>query len=73
MATRYDDMLMSPDEAAKLLRMSPQTIKLSLQRGDFPFGHAIQGRGEAGRTRYSYIISRKAVENFLSGKSGLGV
>lgn len=43
-----------PAEAAKLLGVSPQFIRIGLQRGKFPWGYAVQ----QSTTRYTYFINR---------------
>jgi len=43
-----------PAEAAKLLGVSPQFIRIGLQRGKFPWGYAVQ----QSKTRYTYFINR---------------
>ena len=48
------DIKLSVEEAAKLMDVSPQFIRIGLQRGVFPWGYAVQVSGR----RYSYFINR---------------
>lgn len=50
-------------EAAKQLGMNPQTLRLGLQQGCFPFGTAIQ----TSQHRFTYFINEKALEKYLDG------
>lgn len=50
-------------EAAKRLKMNPQTLRLGLQQGCFPFGTAIQ----TSQHRFTYFINEKALEKYLDG------
>ena len=43
-----------PSDAARLLGVSPQFIRIGLQRGRFPWGYAVQ----QSTTRYTYFINR---------------
>lgn len=53
------------EEAAKRLEMNPQTLRLALQQGLFPFGVAIK----TSENRYTYKIFTKRLELYLEGKS----
>jgi len=44
-----------PAEAARLLGVSPQFIRIGLQRGKFPWGYAVQQSTK----RYTYFINRE--------------
>lgn len=50
-------------EAAQLLGMSDQTLRLFLQNGKFPFGSANKN-GD----RWCYSINRKRLEIYLEGR-----
>jgi len=58
---RTKKVTMTVDETAKLLGVSPQCIRVGLERGAFQFGTVIQMR------RKVYIIWRSEVER-LTGK-----
>ena len=51
------------EEAAKRLEMNPQTLRLALQQGLFPFGVAIK----TSENRYTYKIFTKRLEQYLEG------
>ena len=53
------------EEAAKKLEMNPQTLRLALQQGLFPFGVAIK----TSENRYTYKIFAKRLEQYLEGAS----
>lgn len=42
-------------EAAKLMGVSQQFVRVGLQKGIFPFGYAVQ----ISKNRYTYFISRQ--------------
>lgn len=46
---------MSIDEAAALMGVSKQFVRVGLQKGIFPFGYAVQVSSE----RFTYFISRQ--------------
>ena len=50
-------------EAAKRLNMNPQTLRLALQQGLFPFGVAVK----TSENRYTYKIFTKRLEKYLEG------
>ena len=50
-------------EAAKKVGMSPQTLRLALQQGVFPFGVAIK----TSSNRYTYKIFPMRLEQYLKG------
>lgn len=52
-----------PDEAAKKLGMSTQTLRLALQQGLFPFGVAVK----TSPNRYTYKIFPQRLEKYLEG------
>lgn len=54
---------MLPEEAAKKLGMSTQTLRLALQQGLFPFGVAVK----TSKKRYTYAIFEKRLEKYLEG------
>lgn len=51
-------------EAAKLLDISEQCLRVGLQQDKFPFGHAIK----SSEKRFVYYINRKRLEVYLGGK-----
>ena len=55
---------MRVEEAAKLLGMNTQTLRLALQQGLFPFGCAIH----TSEKRFTYYINPKRLENYLGGE-----
>lgn len=48
---------MTVDEAAKLMDVSRQFVRVGLQKGIFPWGYAL--KVGAGSNRYTYFISRQ--------------
>lgn len=52
------------EEAAKRLEMNPQTLRLALQQGLFPFGVAVK----TSENRYTYKIFTKRLERYLEGE-----
>lgn len=60
---RTKKVTMTVDETAKLLGVSPQCIRVGLERGAFPFGTVVQMK------RKVYVIYRSEVEK-LTGKGG---
>lgn len=50
-----------PEDVAKILGVSVQTVRVGLQKGYFPFGWAIQ----TSPRRYTYAISPKLFEEYL--------
>lgn len=51
------------EEAAKRLEMNPQTLRLALQQGLFPFGVAVK----TSENRYTYKIFTNRLEKYLEG------
>lgn len=51
-------------EAAKMLGIATQTLRLGLQQRLFPFGEAIQ----TSENRFTYHINEKALEKYLKGE-----
>lgn len=47
-------------EAAKLMGVSPQYIRVGLQKGVLPIGHALKQKGK----HYSYFISKYKFTEF---------
>lgn len=47
------------DVAAKL-GVSPQSLRIGLQRGELPFGHAIKTSG-----KYTYVLYEKKLKEFI--------
>lgn len=47
-------------QVSKKLGISPQSLRLGLQRGELPFGSAIKTSG-----KYTYIIYEKKLKEFL--------
>ena len=56
--------LMLVSEAAELLKMNPQTLRLGLQQGKFDFGVAIK----TSKYRYTYYICEKRLEHYINGR-----
>lgn len=52
--------MISVEETARLLNKSPQTIRIGLQRGVFPFGTAVKTS-----SKHTYIIYRKKLEEYI--------
>lgn len=52
-------------EAAKLLGMSTQTLRLALQQNLFNFGVAVK----TSEKRYTYYINETQLENYLKARS----
>ena len=48
------------NDVASLLGISPQSLRLGLQRNQFPFGTAIKTS-----ERYTYVIYEKKLKEFL--------
>ncbi len=53
------------EQAAKLLGVSAQTVRIGLQRGAFPFGTAF--RAAEDRKQYTYVIYPKKFEEYVGG------
>lgn len=51
-------------EAAKQLGMNPQTLRLALQQGKFPFGTAIR----TSEKRYVYFIHEQRLIKYMEGR-----
>lgn len=47
-------------DIAKLLGISPQSLRLGLQRGELPFGSAIKTS-----SKYTYVIYDKKLKEYL--------
>ena len=52
------------EDAAKKLQMNPQTLRLALQQGLFPFGVAVK----TSENRYTYKIFDNRLEKYLKGE-----
>lgn len=63
---KYDNV--PPSIAAKYLDVSPQYIRIGLQRNRLPFGSAVQVSGKDDG-KWSYQISPQALINWKEGKS----
>lgn len=55
---------MTIKEAAKLMGTSEQFIRIGLQRGAFPWGHAVQMT----KKRYTYYIYREQLLKAIKGE-----
>ena len=55
---------MKVSECAKLLKKSPQFVRIGLQRGILPFGYAIKMS-----SKYTYHISEKKVYEYIGKES----
>lgn len=51
-------------EAAKLLKMNTQTLRLALQQGRFDFGTAVK----TSEKRWTYYINPDRLERYLNGQ-----
>jgi len=49
-----EDTRLSVVETADLMQVSPQFVRIGLQKGVFPFGYAVKMSG-----RWTYFISRQ--------------
>jgi len=49
-------------EAAAIMDVDPQFLRIALQQGRFPFGTAVKMRG-----RFSYYINAKRFYDYLAG------
>lgn len=58
-------MNMSVKECAELLDKSEQWVRVGLQRGKLPFGHAVKLS-----SRWTYHVSRHKVYEYLGIKEG---
>ncbi len=52
--------MLSVEETAKLLNTSPQTVRIGLQRGLFPFGVAVKTS-----SKHTYIIYKKKLQEYV--------
>ena len=52
--------MMKINEVASLLGISSQTLRIGLQRGEFPFGSAIKTS-----SKYTYVIYEKKLKEYL--------
>ncbi len=48
------------NQVAEALGCSPQSVRLGLQRGEFPFGSAIKTS-----SRYTYVIYEKKLNEYI--------
>lgn len=48
------------NQVAEMLGISPQSVRLGLQRGELPFGSAIKTSD-----RFTYVIYEKKLKEFL--------
>lgn len=53
-----------PEDAAKILGISPQAVRVGLQQGTLPFGWAIK----LSESRFTYAISPKLFHQYLIEK-----
>ena len=54
---------MKVEDAAQRLEMNPQTLRLALQQGLFPFGCAIR----TSEKRFTYYINENRLKKYLKG------
>lgn len=59
---------MKVDEAARLLGVTPMTIRIGLQKGVFPFGVAFKLK--EGNKNYKYVIYPEKVREYAGMKGG---
>lgn len=57
---------MTVREAAGLLRIDPQTLRVGIQRGAFPFGAAFK---RPGSEQFTYVIYRPKFEELTGIKT----
>lgn len=57
-------MRITVNEAAKLMDIPAQLLRMGLQQERFPFGTAVKMK------RWAYYINRDALERYLGGKGG---
>lgn len=57
------------EDAAHALHISPQFLRIALQKGKFDFGFAVKLEGE----QYSYFINAAELRKFLNGEKGAQV
>lgn len=62
---RSKPMRITVTEAAKMLGMSPQAVRIGIQRGKLPIGTCWEGSG--GRYYY-YHITEERVKRYMEGK-----
>lgn len=55
---------LSVEEAAKLLEVDPQFLRIALQQGKFPFGFAIKTSSQ-----YTYYINAPQLEEYLEQRN----
>lgn len=55
---------MTVPEAAKIMGVSPQFLRLGIQEGSFPFGVAVKFS-----KKWSYYINPAAFEKYIRGES----
>lgn len=58
--SKKDNIMMTIEEAAKIMKVNPQTIRIGIQRKELPFGWCIKQNN-----RYSYFIPRKLFEDYF--------
>lgn len=56
-------MRVTIQEAAKMLDIPEQCLRIGLQQDRFPFGHAIK----SSERRYTYYINRRRLLEYLGG------
>lgn len=49
-------------EASKIMNVSPQFLRIGLQKDKFPFGFAVKME-----KKWSYYVSKVRLENYLKG------
>jgi len=59
------DLFMTVQECAEKLGLAPQTIRIGIQQGAFPFGNYVKAPGNVNG---SYYIPRNKVEDYLGIK-----
>lgn len=53
---------MTIEQAAEIMGVSPQTVRVGLQKGVFPFGAALKMPGSS---RYTYVIYKAEFERLF--------
>ena len=63
---------MTVEEAAKKLKINPQTLRLALRQNLMPFGKAVLttpiDESKTGVGRWTYWINEELLEKFLNGE-----
>ena len=61
---KEEKVRITPDNAASMLNLSTQSVRLWLQSGHCPFGDAFKGSGRS----FIYYINEKALNDYIANK-----